>query len=200
MTPIDFKQGIGFNIFVEPKKQEGLFVKIIPVLNQLDWNVEGAYFNFYEKSEKNESHAKLWIRANETIISNIRTIILIEYFLEEKSKMDTNCFNYYVPYSEERNNLNDFDNFEFSDLWLIKIKEVGTKYAIKIKEELDITPNTLTNVKLQEIAEKICKEKPEIIKHYIKFHFVANPLVHFEKGYETENQLSQRCINVLLKK
>ncbi len=192
---INFTEGVGFIVFINLEKQEKLFQQLTGIFKKIDWNAEGAFFNYYGENKDSKAHAKIWIRANQSIIKEVRESV--NNFKEETTIIECNVDSYVVC-SKERNNLGEFDNFEKSNLWLIEIKEEGTKYAIEIKEELNVTPNTLTNGMLQKISQKISKEKPEMIKQFIKFHFVLNPLVHFDKGYETEEQIKQRCINNLL--
>ncbi len=189
MIPIT--SGFGFNVFISPDKQEELLRKIMFLLKGIDWTTEGFFFNF-ENYKAGEFHAKIWIRANKNLQQEIKKLLL---HFPQRENIDIHLENYFIEYSGE--NISDFT--ETNEGW-IELKEKGTKYALQLKESLNVMPLTLTNNKLQEIAEQIVKDKPEMIQKFIEFHFIMNPLIHFEKGYQTEEQVRMRCIQEALKK
>ena len=156
---LGFNQGIGFNVYHRDSgKQEVIFSMIRSLLMRIDWRSEGAYFNYENYQEQSKNHAKVWIRSKKRVEDDIKNILRTGGFTEKSMEDQNNTTPYYTFFSNLEGNLNNFENGTY-----LRLKEDGTKYAIEIINELDITPQNFDQ-KMDKIAKIVTVKSRLIIK------------------------------------
>jgi hypothetical protein len=170
---------MGFNIYALPMYQGvAVFKELIPILSKLDWKKEGFYFNCYS------NHARFGLRINasktDDIVKEIKDKFK-EMKLPERQKADSSSTDYWVgfPVNEQGGEYDGSENELEKQKHNLKLKEIGTKCAVIIKDSLGIGSLPYDR-ELQTIAGVL--------------HFIINPLVHNYGGYASEIDVYERAM------